>query len=165
MGQLRIAVLCFVTTKIYRSLPLPLRKVAICSSSPRKKPIPNHKFPRKEFFARRRETRLLLFFLQNRRFSPKEYQLSAGVSKTKVAGLQPGSLYNVSVAAESKDGLGPVVSAEFWTEIGGRLVWKCVPSRSTSIVTCRLSPNFWNGLKSFHLKIEDLFLQYGKRTT
>ena len=69
-----------------------------------------------------RETKKKFCHLQNRRFSPKEYQLSAGVSKTKVSGLQPGSLYNVSVAAESEHGMGPVVSTEFWTEIGGTYV-------------------------------------------
>ena len=39
---------------------------------------------------------------------------------TNVLGLYPGSLYNVTIVAESKSGKGPGSSGLFWTEVGGK---------------------------------------------
>jgi len=53
-----------------------------------------------------------------RTLAPKHLLFSNTTNTAKVLGLLPGSKYNVSVAAMSKQGLGPAVTAYFWTEIG-----------------------------------------------
>jgi endothelial-specific receptor tyrosine kinase len=54
----------------------------------------------------------------SRTFSPKHIQLSNTSTMTTILGLHPGSLYNVTVAAASKDGIGKSKEDLYWTEIG-----------------------------------------------
>ena len=55
------------------------------------------------------------------RFTQKHIQLTDVARSTNILGLYPGSLYNVTVIAESKFGKGPGRSHLFWTEVGGKL--------------------------------------------
>ena len=57
---------------------------------------------------------------------------------TNILGLYPGSLYNVTIVAESKSGKGPGRSGLFWTEVGGKY-----------IVSWVLSPGYKNVDKEF----------------
>jgi hypothetical protein len=51
---------------------------------------------------------------QNAVYAARHIQLSHISRSTNIIGLMPGSLYNVSVVAASKDGHGPPASAFFW---------------------------------------------------
>ncbi|TRY75642.1 hypothetical protein TCAL_04584 [Tigriopus californicus] len=54
---------------------------------------------------------------KNQKFTSKHLQLSKTATGTRIVGLRPAALYNVSVSAASEHGLGPVISESFWTEI------------------------------------------------
>ena len=49
--------------------------------------------------------------------SPKLIQVSEGSKMTSIIGLDPSTLYRVSVSAASKDGQGQAANETFWTEI------------------------------------------------
>ena len=51
-------------------------------------------------------------------FSPKIIKMSEASRMTVILGLKPGSKYNVTVKAASKEGPGKAVQAFFWTQIG-----------------------------------------------
>ena len=61
----------------------------------------------------------VFYLIQGYRFTPKHIQLTNVARSTNILGLYPGSLYNVTIVAESKSGKGPGISALFWTEVGG----------------------------------------------
>ena len=49
---------------------------------------------------------------------PKHIEISGSSKTTTVIGLSPGAQYNVSIAAASDAGRGPLASRLFWTEVG-----------------------------------------------
>jgi uncharacterized membrane protein AbrB (regulator of aidB expression) len=55
-----------------------------------------------------------IFFSQSAVYAAKHIQLSGTSRSTSIIGLMPGSFYNVSVIAASKNGHGPAVSEFFW---------------------------------------------------
>jgi uncharacterized membrane protein AbrB (regulator of aidB expression) len=55
-----------------------------------------------------------IFFSKSAVYAAKHIQLSGTSRSTSIIGLMPGSFYNVSVIAASKNGHGPAVSEFFW---------------------------------------------------
>jgi len=53
-----------------------------------------------------------------KRFLPKLLKFSDTTNTASINDLLPGTLYNVSISASSKEGFGPATSNVFWTEIG-----------------------------------------------